>query len=58
MNDKYVWIVLDGGFANGIAKVFDNEKAAYKYANDNATSFSGFDGDYSLPVTKVKVESN
>lgn len=57
MNEKYVWIVFDGGFGASIKKVFDNEAAAWKYASDNATSFSGFDGNYALPVHKVKVES-
>lgn len=53
----YVWIVMDGGWGTNILKVFDNEKAARKFASDNATSFAGFDGDYSLPVTKKEVEA-
>ncbi len=58
MSEKYVWIVMDGGLGANIVKVFDNEAAAFKYADDNATSFSGFEGNYALPVHKVKVESN
>ncbi len=58
METKYVWIVFDGGSGFTIEKVFDKEKAAYDYANKNATSFSGFDGNYALPVSKYKVESN
>lgn len=58
MDNKYVWIVKDGGFGATVVAVFDNEKAAYKYANDHATSFIGFEGDYLLPVTKMPVLSS
>jgi nitrous oxide reductase accessory protein NosL len=55
---KYVWIVMDGGFGANIVAAFDNEQAARKYANDNATGFSGFDGKYALPVIKKQIFSS
>ena len=52
---KYVWIVFDGGFGGNVLAVFDNEQAAWKYANDNATKFAGFSGNYCLPVQKKEI---
>lgn len=54
---KYVWIVMDGGFGTNVVAVFDNETAAYKYADSNASGFSGFDGKYSLPIIKKEISS-